>query len=84
MTRNAEHIGEKRNAYRVVLGKPEAKKPLGKPRYRWGNTKMHLEETEREGRDCVLQAQDKNQRRSLVNTVEHLRVQINSGNVSSS
>jgi hypothetical protein len=43
---------------------------------------MNLEETEWEGVDCVLLAQDKNQRRSLVHTVEHLRVQINSGKVS--
>jgi len=38
--------GEKRNAYRVLLGKTESKKPLGRPRYRWGNTKMNLGETE--------------------------------------
>jgi len=79
---NAVHKGEMRNAFRVVLGKSEAKKPLGRPRYRWVNTKMNLEETEWEGFDCVLLVQDKNQRRSLINTVEHHRVQINSRNVS--
>lgn len=82
MTGNLVHMGEKRNAYRVLLGKPESKKRLGRPRYRWGNPKMNLEETEWEGVDCVLLAQDKNQRRSLVNMIEHLRTQINSRNVS--
>jgi len=49
VTGNAVHTGKKRNAYRVLLGKPESKKPLGRPRHRWGNTKMNLEETEWEG-----------------------------------
>jgi hypothetical protein len=35
--------GEKRNAYRILVGKPEGKKPLGRPRRRWeGNIKMYL------------------------------------------
>jgi hypothetical protein len=37
--------GEKRNAYRILVGKPEGKGPLGKPRYRWDNNiKMDLRE----------------------------------------
>jgi hypothetical protein len=75
-------MGEKRNANKVLVGKPETKKPLGRPRNRWGNNKMDLEGTEWEGVDSVLLAQDKDQRPSLVNTAVHLRVKINAGNVS--
>jgi hypothetical protein len=36
-------MGEKRNAYKIFVGKPEGKRPLGRPRYRWvGNIKMDL------------------------------------------
>jgi hypothetical protein len=38
-------MGEKRNSYRILVGKPEGKKPLGRPRYRWvNNIKMNLRE----------------------------------------
>jgi hypothetical protein len=43
-------IGEKRRAYRILVGKPEGKKPLGRQRRRWvGNIKMDLRERERMG-----------------------------------
>jgi hypothetical protein len=62
--------GEERNAYRILMGKPEGKRPLGRPRRRWvNNIKMDLKEI---GWDCV--AQDRDQWRSLVNTVLNLRV----------
>ena len=44
-------MGEKRGAYRVLVGKPEGKRPLGNPRLRWeGNIKMDLQEMELRGR----------------------------------
>jgi hypothetical protein len=68
-------IGEKRNAYRILVGKPEGKRPLGRPRRRWvDNIKMDLREIRREGIDWIDQAQDKDQWRALVNTATYLRI----------
>jgi hypothetical protein len=41
-TRHVARMGEKRNAYRILVGKPEGKRPLGRPRRRWVNIKMNL------------------------------------------
>jgi hypothetical protein len=38
------HMGERRGEYRVLVGKPEGKRPLGRPRHRWENIKMDLQE----------------------------------------
>jgi hypothetical protein len=66
---------EKRNAYRILVGKPEGKRPLGRPRRRWvDNFKIDLREI---GWDCVNwidRALDRDQWRALVNTVLNLRV----------
>jgi hypothetical protein len=68
-------IGEKRNAYRILVGKPEGKRPRGRPRRRWvDNTKIDLREMGWDGMDWTDLAQDRDQRRALVNTVMNLQV----------
>jgi hypothetical protein len=65
---------EKRNAYRILVGKPEGKRPLGRPRRKWGdNIKMDLREIGWDGMDCIDLAQDRDRWRALVNTVMNLR-----------
>jgi hypothetical protein len=67
-------MGEKRNAYMILVGKPEGKRPLGRPRRRWeDNIKMDLREIWG-GVDWIDLAQDRDQWRPLVNTVMNLRV----------
>jgi hypothetical protein len=66
---------EKRNAYKILVGKPEGKRSLGRSRRRWvDNIKMHLGEIGGSGTDWIDLAQDKDQCRVLVNTVINLRV----------
>jgi hypothetical protein len=72
---HVERMGEKRNAYRILLGKPEGKRPLGRPRRRSvDNIKMDLREIRWDGVGWMDMAQDRDQRRALVNTVLNLRV----------
>jgi hypothetical protein len=67
--------GEKRNAYRILVGKREGKRPLGRPRSRWvDNIKMDLRDTEWDGIDWIEVAQDREQWRALLDTVMSLRV----------
>jgi hypothetical protein len=55
-------MGEKRNAYRILVGNPEGKRPLGKPRRRWvDNIKMDLGEIEWDGMDWIDLVQDGDQ-----------------------
>jgi hypothetical protein len=62
-------------AYRILLGKSEGKRPLGRPRRRWvDNIKKDLREIGWDGMDWLNRAQDRDQRRALVNTVMNLRV----------
>jgi hypothetical protein len=51
-------MGEKRNVYRILVGKPEGKRPLGRPRYRWvDNIKMDLREIGWDGMDWICPAE---------------------------
>jgi hypothetical protein len=75
MSRACRTNGEKRNAYTVLVGKPEGKRPLVRPRRRGvNNIKMDLREIGWVGMDWIDLAQDRDQWRSLVNTVMNLRI----------
>jgi hypothetical protein len=66
---------EMKNAYTILVGEPEGKKPLRRPRRRWeDNIRTDLKEIGWEGVDWIHLAQDRNQRRDLMNTVMKLRV----------
>jgi hypothetical protein len=66
---------EMRNAYKILVGKPEGKRPLGRRRRRWvDNIKMDLRVIECNGVDWIDGAQDRDQWRALMNTVLNLRV----------
>jgi hypothetical protein len=68
-------MGEKRNAYRILVGNPEGKRPLGRPRRRWvDNIKMDFKETGWDGGDWIDLAEDRDQWRAVVNAVMNLRV----------
>ena len=68
-------MGEKRGVYRVLVGKPEGNKPLGRPRRWWEvNTKVDLQEVVCEVMDWIELAQDRDRWRALVNAVMNLRV----------
>jgi hypothetical protein len=72
---NVARMGEKRNAYRLLVGKPDGKRPLGRPRRRWvNNIKMDLLETGWGGVNWIGLAQDGDKWRALVNAVMNLRV----------
>jgi hypothetical protein len=68
-------MGETRNAYRILVGKPEGKRPLGRPRRRWmDNINIYLRELGWDGVDWIDLAPDRDQWSALVNTVMNLRV----------
>ena len=69
------HMGEERGAYRVLVGKPEGKRPLGRPRRRWAdNIRMHLQEVGCGYVEWIGLAQDRDRWRTLVSAVMNLRV----------
>jgi hypothetical protein len=69
-------MGEVRGAYNILVGRPEGRRPLGRPRCRWeNNIKMDLWEIGFADVDWVRWAQDRDRWRALVNTVINLRVQ---------
>jgi hypothetical protein len=68
-------MGEGRGVYRVLVGRPEGKRPLGRPRRRWeDNIKMDLREIGINGANWIQLAQDRVQWRAFVSTVMNLRV----------
>jgi hypothetical protein len=68
-------MGEKRNAYRLLVGKPERSRPLGRPRRRWlDNIRMCLVEVGWGDVDWISLAQDRDRWRALVNAAMNLRV----------
>jgi hypothetical protein len=72
---HAARMGEKRNAYRLLVGKPEGKRPIGIPRRRWvDNIRMDLGEVGRGDVDWIDLAKDRNRWRAVVNSVLNLRV----------
>ena len=78
LMRLAGHVarmGEERGAYRVLVGKPEGKRPLGRPRRRWvDNIRMDLQEVGCGYVDWIGLAQDRDRWRTLVSAVMNIRV----------
>ena len=76
--RSAGHVarmGEERGVYRVLLGTPEGKRPMGRPRRRWvDNIRMDLQEVGCGYMDWIGLAQDRDRWRTLVSAVMNLRV----------
>jgi hypothetical protein len=69
------HMGEKRGVQRVLVGKPEEKRPLGRPRHRWeDNIKTDLQEVGGGYGDWMELGQDRDRWQALVSTVKSLRV----------
>ena len=68
-------MGERRGGYRVLVGKPEGKSPLGRPRLRWeDNIEMDLQEVRYGGMDWIDLAQNRDRWQALVSEIMNLRV----------
>jgi hypothetical protein len=75
MVRACSTNGEKRNSYRILVGMPEEKRPLGRPRCRWvNNIRMDLRAIGWDGMDWIDLAQNREQWRALVKAVINIRV----------
>jgi len=74
-TGHVAHMGEDRGVRRLLVGKPEGKRPLGRPRRRWeDNIKVGLQEVGGDRGDWMELAQDRDRWRALVDTVRDFRV----------
>jgi hypothetical protein len=72
---HVERMGKRRGVHRVLVGKPEGRRPLGKPRRRWeDNIKMDLQEVGCRGMDWIDLAQDRDKWSALVHAVMNLGV----------
>jgi hypothetical protein len=68
-------MGEGKSVYKILVGRPEGKRPLGRPRRRWeGNIKLDLREIGIDGANWIQLTQDRVQWRAFVNTAMNLRV----------
>jgi hypothetical protein len=77
--------GEKRNAYKILVGYPEGRRPLGRPTRRWvNNIKMVLREVGWDDMDWIDLAQDRDKWKALVNAVMNFRDSQNAGKFLSS
>ena len=73
-------MGEERGVYRFLVGKPEGRRPLGRPRHRWVDIRMDLQEVGCGYMDWIGLAQDRDRLRTLVSAVMNLGVPWNAGN----
>jgi len=74
-------MGEERRVYRALMGKPEGRRQLGRPRCRWvDNIRMDLQEVECWYMDWIGLAQDRDRWRTLLSAVMNLRLPGNAGN----
>jgi len=72
---HVERMGEEMGVYRVLVGKPEGRRPLGRPRRRWvDNIRIDLQEVGCGYKDWIELAQDRDSWRTLVSVVMNLRV----------
>ena len=67
-------MDQSRNVYRVLVGKPEGKRPLGRPRLRWEDNMMDLREVGCDPGDLIPLVEDRDQWRAYVRAVLNLRV----------
>jgi hypothetical protein len=77
---HAAYMEKRRGVYRGLVGKPEGKRPHGRPRSRWeDNIKLDLQDVGCEGMDWIDKAQDRDRWQALVNAVMNLQVALNAG-----